>query len=88
MNFQEFQESKRACDDLGAAMMAPESFVDSEGNEYKAAGFLYADDACYIEQLKDGTFYMNLGNEEFSNADLEAIEKELYEWARGEVFED
>jgi hypothetical protein len=78
--FEQFQATRTACDDLGAhPNLAPEWFLDAEGNERTAAGFVYDGD-CYIERLDDGRFYLIIANMEWTDDDRAALERELYQW--------
>ena len=83
--FEQFQASRVASDNLGQAsdVIAPEWFLDENGNERAAAGFIYDGD-CYIEQLPDGRYYLTIFNEETISETLEPLERALYEWVVSE----
>ena len=82
MNFQDFQATRTACADLGAAT-SPEWFLDADGNEATATGFLYDGD-CYIQQLANGSYYLILGNEETVSQSLDELELVLHTRAADE----
>lgn len=80
--FEAFQASRVETDDLAHASnnIAPEWFEDEHRNVRKAAGFIYGGD-CYIERRTDGRFLLVLGTDMTVDADLETLERKLYEWA-------
>lgn len=84
MTFEDFQNTRRFVDNLGAAI------ADARWNdEPPATGYLYLD-ALYIELVgkhwpaetrEKGSFYLLLGREEWISDDLTGLEHRLYDWA-------
>lgn len=82
MNFETFQATRQPCADLGAATSS-EYFLDADGNETTAEGFLYDGD-CYIQRLDNGSYYLILHNRQWTDANLENLERQLWQWATDE----
>jgi hypothetical protein len=90
MTFEEFQATRRRTDDIGAAI----NDARWEG-EPPAKGFLYLDDALYIEEVqphwpetarKAGKWFLLIGNQERISDDLPALERELFDFAASEGY--
>jgi hypothetical protein len=91
MTFEQFQAARRYCEDLGAAI----SDARWEG-EPAAKGYLYLD-ALYIEEVMphwpeaakaEGKWCLIIGRNERITDDLEALERNLYDWAVSEGYFD
>ena len=91
MTFEQFQATRKWCDDLGAAL----ADARWEG-EPAARGNLYLDVLC-IEQVQDhwpaaararGRWHLLIGRDEQISDDLESLERRLYEFARSEGYFD
>jgi hypothetical protein len=83
MNLETFVATRTASDDLGKTLGFPEWYLDEEGNERAAKGFVYTGD-CAIEQMDDGRFYLLIGNCEWIDTDISKLEAELWQWATDE----
>ena len=85
MTFQEFQQTRRPYDDIGAAIQS------DMGAPVPVTGFLY--DGLYISTRQDwwseeakarGAYHLILERDEYISDDLELLERKLYEWAEGQ----
>jgi hypothetical protein len=83
-SFLQFQATRTPCDDLSQHPdLSPEYFVDGDCQPRTAPGFVY-DGSAYIERTSAGSYYLVLGNEETTSANLEMLERALYEWCCAE----
>jgi hypothetical protein len=82
MTFEQFQASRKPCDDIGAAISA------DLGGPVPTTGFLY-DGGLYIETRADwwteeakerGAYYLILERDEYISDDLASLERKLYDW--------
>jgi hypothetical protein len=85
MTFAEFQASRAAVQNLGAAM-ADASLMDRPG-------YIYAGGLCWIEKRnphltpearKRGAYYLLLERDDWISDDLTGLEARLYAWAQSE----
>ena len=77
MTFEQFKATRTACADLGEAIGADLDGVRS--------GYLYVG-CLYIEKMKDGRFYLQIGNCERIESSIEPLERELYEFGCDEGY--
>jgi hypothetical protein len=93
MTFQEFQATRRDCDDLGAVT----NDARWEDEPTPAKGITYLDNTLYIEAVQPhwpdaakarGKWHLILGREEWITDDLEMLERELYDWAVSEGYDE
>jgi len=78
MTFEEFRATRKFCPDLRTTIHA-----DFYEDCVKAPiGLLYQDDF-YIE-IADGSFFLTIGCEQKTSDDLEALERDLFDYAIGE----
>jgi hypothetical protein len=82
VTFEEFQQTRKPCDDIGAAIQCD---MGAPGPE---TGFLYG--GLYISTRQDwwseeakarGGYHLILERDEYISDDLESLERKLYEWA-------
>ncbi len=73
MNLEQFRETGRDCDDIGAALSA------DFGDETPMRGRIYLD-ALYIERLPDGRWNLLIERSEWIES-LPQLERRLYEFA-------
>jgi hypothetical protein len=78
MTFEQFRASRQDCDDLSKTIHA--SFFEDYAEP--ARGFLYAGEL-FIEKF-EGEYVLTIGNESGRSADLEALERDLYEYGVSE----
>lgn len=89
MTFEEFQATRRRCDDIGAVIK------DAHWEQEPAKGNLYLDDEypLYIEETQphwpeeakaQGRWYLIIGRSEWITDDLATLERKLYEFAGSE----
>lgn len=81
MSFEEFQATRRWYDDL--ADMPDWQFDRVEGGE---PGYGYLDTILYIDRLKSGEFDLVIGNREWTDRDLAALERRLFDFAINEGY--
>ena len=79
MNLEQFTATRRESFDIGKDIGSPENFVDANGNEYVATGFIYDGD-CYIESIANGAFYLVIHNQEWTADNIAELERELHQW--------
>jgi hypothetical protein len=86
MTFEQFQATRRECDDIGAVI--PDARWDDEP---VAKGFTYLGDKLYIEKVQphwpdaakaQGKYHLLIERDEWISNDLEMLECELYGWAK------
>jgi hypothetical protein len=92
MTFEEFQATRRYCENIGALIV--EARHDDEPLPVK--GNLYLRDSLYIEEVQphwpenakaEGRWHLLLGRDEWITNDLESLERKLYDWAVSEDYE-
>jgi hypothetical protein len=82
MTFEQFQASRRRCEDLAAELSA------DFGSEHKCPGNLYlgtlyidAVQPWWPEAAQQGKWHLLLDRNEWISDDLASLERRLYEWA-------
>lgn len=85
MTFEQFQATRKWCDDLGKAL-SDARWEDGE----KGRGQLYLD-CLYIESSigwegATGGYCLQIGNSQKMSDDLESLERDLYDWAMAEGY--
>lgn len=86
MTFEQFQATRKACENLGAA-------INAEFGDTPVGGFTYLD-ALYIEDTaswtdtvaKPGRYYLLINRSDWFSDDLEPLERRLYDYAVSEDY--
>ena len=93
MTFEEFQATRRWCEDLATAVSS-DNWAQEYGEECTPQGNLYLG-CLYIERIADwwpestkarGEWYLLLDRDEYVTNDLTALERRLYDWAASEGY--
>jgi hypothetical protein len=79
MTFQQFQATRQECGDLAQTIHG----AYFEDYAAPASGFLYADGELFIEKF-DGEYVLTIGNASGRSGNLEAMERDLYDFAVSE----
>jgi hypothetical protein len=82
LTFEQFQATRKPCDDIGKAL----NDARWEGESKPATGFLYLD-CLYIESF-NGEWLLVIGNTEGVSPNLESLERDLYAFAVSEGYAD
>ena len=89
MTFEEFQATRRVCEDLGSVVADArwEGEPAAKGNVYVDCLYIEAVQAHWPRAARDrGKWHLILDRDEFITDDLTSLERRLYDWAVQEGF--
>ncbi len=83
MTFEQFQNSRAHCPDIGAAISADMGRKEPvAGNLYLGTLYIDSVDIHWPEDHRaKGVWHLCLGRDEYISNDLESLEHKLYDWA-------
>lgn len=91
MTFEQFQATRRHCDDLGKAVDDGrwEGQPAAKGNLYLGCLFIESAQPHWPQEARDeGKWYLVLERDEWITDDLESLERKLYQWAESAGYFD
>lgn len=86
MNFETFQQTRKTLTEASEIAKFMENHDGQGVDEMPHAIHVYEGE-CHIFEMTPGNFHLHIATEEYDGTDLAEIEKHLFEWADGEIWE-